>query len=226
MEVHAGKKSQDVLDYLLQRRSSKIDDLVEPGPSADEIETILTAAARVPDHGRMVPFYFLIIQGEARTKIGNKMAALYEEQTPDARADKIQNERDRFNRAPLIIAVISRARKGKKPIWEQLLCAGAVCHNASLAAHALGYGVNWVTEWPAFDAQAKTYLGLDHRDHVAGFLYIGTASAQQDERPRPDLSHITTTWDEGITINKGDDAYDQEKIGFPEKAFDFDRIEE
>lgn len=223
MEVLTGKANQDVLDYLLRRRSAKIDDLAEPGPSAVQVEEIITAALRVPDHGKMCPWYTLVFQGEARAQIGDVIAEAFVAAHPDARADKVAVERERFMRAPLVIALISRARKGKKPIWEQVLSSGAAGQNLSLAAHALGFGVQWVTEWYGYDDAVKAAMGLDARDHVAGFFYIGTCDVVQDDRDRPDLSKVVTHWSPDAALNKGD-CYDVEKLGFPEAAFDFSKI--
>ncbi len=220
MDVITGKPNPEVLEYLLKRRSAKIDDLVEPGPTQDEITKILTAATRVPDHGKMCPWYTLVFTGDARAQFGDVLAHAYLRDNPDAPESKMALERGRFMRAPLTIALISRTRKGKKPIWEQILSGGAAGMNLSLAAHALGYGVQWLTEWYAYDPDVKAALGMDERDHVIGFFAIGTCAAIQPDRDRPDLTQITTHWSPGISPNKGD-CYDVEKMGFPEKGFGF-----
>ena len=224
MEVITGKANREVLDYLLKRRSAKIDDLVEPGPSAKQLEQIITAALRVPDHGKMCPWYTLVFEGEARVQIGDVIANAYAAVNPDAGEARVEVERNRFLRAPLVIALISRARKGKKPIWEQVLSSGAAGQNLSLAAHALGFGVNWLTEWYAYDDTVKAAMGLDKRDHVVGFFYIGSCNAMQNDRDRPDLSKVVAHWSPNADLNKGD-CYDDEKFGFPEKAFDFSKLD-
>ena len=218
MSLYAGKHSPEMLDYLLNRRSVKADALTAPGPSPDQLQTILKAATRVPDHGKMNPWYFIVFDGAAREEAGAIIAKAYQHANPDARPDKIESERQRFLRAPLVIAVISRLRKGKKPLWEQILSAGAACMNLSLAAHASGFGVNWVTEWYAYDENAKTAMGLDARDHVAGFLYIGTVATPPEERERPDLNLIVNHFKAGAPLQKGDE-YDQEKFDLPEAGF-------
>ncbi len=223
MEVMTGKEDAGVLNYLLKRRSAKIDHLVEPAPSAEQVEQILTAALRVPDHGKMCPWYCLVFEGEARSQIGDVLADVYEREHPDAREDKIEAERARFLRAPLVIALVSRVRKGKKPVWEQILSAGAAAQNLSLAVHALGFGVNWVTEWYAFNENVKAAMGLDRRDHIAGFFYIGTCSEVQADRDRPDLDKVVTRWSPDATLNKGD-CYDVEKLGFPDVGFNFGKL--
>ena len=219
MDVYTGKEDQGVLEYLLRRRSAKVDDLVSPGPNSAELEQILTVATRVPDHGKMCPWYALVFEGEAREQIGDVLAEAYVAANPDAREDKVETERGRFMRAPLVIALVSRVRKGKKPIWEQILSAGAAGQNLSLAAHALGYGVQWLTEWYAFDETVKKTMGMDARDNIVGFFYIGTCEAVQADRDRPDLSEIVTHWSPEAVVQKGD-CYDVEKLGFPEAGFE------
>ncbi|MCK6418701.1 MAG: nitroreductase [Alphaproteobacteria bacterium] len=214
----AAKPSAEILDYLLRRRSVKLDLMTAPGPEPAQIENILRAASRVPDHGRMCPWYFLIFEGDARAKAGEIFQAIYLQKNPEADPAQLDKEAKRFLRAPLVIAMISRTRKGKNPLWEQILSAGAAGMNLSLAAHAQGFGVNWLTEWIAYDADVKAALGLDARDHVAGFFYIGSIQGQPEERDRPDLSSIVTHWHPDVKINKGD-LHDQEKMGFPPVGF-------
>ncbi len=220
MEVLTGKPNHDVLDYLLRRRSAKADELMEPGPSGMQVEQLLSAALRVPDHGKMCPWYSLVFSGDTRAQAGEVLAQAYLKSHPNTHADKLALERGRFLRAPLVIALVSRVRKGKKPVWEQILSGGAAGMNLSLAAHALGFGVQWMSEWYAFDPYVRAEFGLDERDNVIGFFYIGTVDGVQPERDRPDLSEVVTHWQPGASVNKGD-CYDVEKLGFPDAAFDF-----
>lgn len=221
MEVYAGKESAELLDYLLKRRSVMADNLCMPGPNSDELEQILTAASRVPDHGKLCPFYFLVFQGDARLQAGDILADAYLKSHADASKDRVEFERKRFMRAPLVVAIISRQRMGKNPLWEQILSAGAAAQNFSLATHACGYAVQWLTEWYAFDDHVKGGLGLDARDHVVGFMYVGTAEEQPEERDRPELSKIVNHWQPDMPLEKGD-LYDREKFGFPAKGFSFE----
>lgn len=220
MSCYAGKKSEEMLDYLLSRRSlvTKKGQLVEPGPNKNELDKILTAAARVPDHGKLSPFYFLVFEGDARAKAGNIIADIYSRNNPDQRDDKIEGERGRFMRAPCVIGVVYRARQGKHPLWEQIMSAGAACQNLILAANASGFGAQWLTEWYAYDNEVRGAFGLDGRDVMAGFIYIGTPAAEAEERERPDLSAIVNHWEEGAALNKGDiynmDKYDIPPLGF------------
>src|ERR1700685_2377955 len=137
------------IDLLLSRRSGSAKAMTGPGPDDDELRIILTAAARVPDHGKLFPWRFILFEGEARALFGEVLAQCLptEEATPERRA----MERGRFLRAPVIVAVISRVREGIPiPVWEQELSAGAVCQTVLIAATALGYVANWLTEWCAF----------------------------------------------------------------------------
>ncbi|MDB2682879.1 nitroreductase [Alphaproteobacteria bacterium] len=219
MSVLAGKKSDEMLGYLLKRRSVKVDDMAEPGPDADQLKTILTAAVRVPDHGKMFPWTFTVFQGEAREEIGHVLREAYIKSNPEASEDQLVREAGRFVRAPLVIAVVFRVRKGKNPIWEQALSAGAVCQNLMLAANALGFGTQWLTEWYSYDEDVKAAMGLDKRDHVAGFVYIGSVGVEPEERDRPDLDEIVSTY--GAVRKTGDQLYDREKFGFPSFGFNF-----
>jgi len=183
----------DLLALLQQRRSVGPQRLTEPGPSPEEIEVLLTIAARVPDHGRLVPWRFVVIAGEARQRIGEAIAAAFRADQPGVEAEKVAFERNRLARAPLVVAVISRAKPHVKiPDWEQVLSAGAVCMNLLHAANAMGYGAAWITEWYAFDRRVLDALGLAPDERVAGFVHIGTPVEKPAERPRPALAEIVT----------------------------------
>lgn len=183
----------DTLDLLKTRRSPRIPDLGPPGPGAAEIETLLTIAARVPDHGKLVPWRFLVMQGEKKAEVAASLVPIFRKSHPEATEDQVQKEPERFANSPLVIAVISRAGKHVKiPEWEQVLSAGAACMNLAVAAHALGYGANWVTGWAAYERPALDLLGVGADERVAGFIHIGTSRMAQEERPRPQLSDIVT----------------------------------
>ncbi len=223
MSLYAGKKSDELMNYLLNRRSVMAANMQEPGPSKEELRDIITAAARVPDHGKLSPFYFLVFEGEQRTVIGKKLRELYPNENPKATATHLENEEARFLRAPVVVAVVSRIRNAKIPIWEQFLCAGAACMNLVLAANATGYVAQWLSEWYAFDPDFKAYLGLDERDNIAGFIYLGSASEEPSERPRPDIDALVSYWEEGVQAKKGD-VYASPKFGVPEAGFDLSAI--
>lgn len=181
------------IDLLKTRRSPRIPDLVEPGPSAAEIETLLTIAARVPDHGKLAPWRFLVMQGERKKQIAEALLPIFRKSHPEATEDQLRKEPERFANAPLVIAVISKAGPHVKiPEWEQILSAGAAAMSIVVAAHALGYGANWVTGWAAYERPALELLGIKPGERVAGLIHIGTPKAAQEERPRPKLSDVVT----------------------------------
>jgi nitroreductase len=183
----------DALELLKTRRSIKPIELDGPAPSAADIETILTIASRVPDHGKLVPWRFIVFEGEARLAAGEAIVAAFRTKYPQANADQIAFERGRLARAPLVIAVVSRASPHVKiPEWEQVLSAGAAAMNLVLAAHALGYGTSWITEWYAYDRGVLDALGLGGNERIAGFVHIGRSRAQPDDRPRPPIAEIAT----------------------------------
>ena len=183
----------EALELLKTRSSIKAVELTSPGPSAAEIETLLTIAARVPDHGKLTPWRFIVFEGEARLKAGAAIEAAFRTKYPDAKAEQIDYEKKRLARAPLVIAVVSRAGTHVKiPEWEQVLSAGAAAMSLVLAAHALGYAANWITEWYAYDRGVLDALGLKENERIAGFVHIGRPAQPPEDRPRPPLDEITT----------------------------------
>src|SRR3954466_8429967 len=187
----------DAIDLLKTRRSVKPIELTGPGPAAAELDMLLTVASRVPAHGKLTPWRFIVFEGDARLKAGDAIAEAFSGQRPDATPDQIEHERKRLARAPLVIAVVSRAGPHVKiPEWEQVLSAGAAAMSLVLAAHALGYGANWITEWYAYDRAVLDALGLKDNEKVAGFIHIGTPKHAPEDRPRPALAEIATRFEE------------------------------
>jgi len=187
--------SNPTLDHLLSRRSVSANALTDPGPDEVELRQILTAAARVPDHKKLVPWRFVLFQSEARDAFGQVLAAVCRTEETDPGAFRLENEAKRFLRAPVVIAVISRVtQSAAAPEWEQVLSAGAACQNLLLAATALGYGAQWITEWYAYSDGVRKALGLADNERVAGFVYIGTPKEKPEERDRPPLADIVTPW--------------------------------
>ena len=183
----------DALELLRTRRSLKPIELVAPGPSAAEIETLLTIASRVPDHGKLTPWRFIVFEGDARLDAGLAIEAAFRAKYPDAKPDQIEYERKRLARAPLVIAVVSRAAPHVKiPEWEQVLSAGAAAMNLVIAAHALGFGATWITEWYAYDRAVLDALGLAPHEKIAGFVHIGRPTLAPEDRSRPALGDIVT----------------------------------
>ncbi|MEN3794329.1 nitroreductase [Fulvimarina sp. MAC3] len=186
----------DLLDYLSARRSRPIPALSEPGPSASELTDILTIAARVPDHGKLAPWRFILLHGDGAAAAGSALAELVIEREGPLGEARDLVERTRFSRAPLVVAVISTAAEHVKiPVWEQQMSAGAVCMNLIHAANAKGFAATWLTEWPAYDDEAKRLLGITPEENVAGFIYIGTPGEAPSDRPRPTLSELVTTYE-------------------------------
>jgi nitroreductase len=181
------------LSRLLSRRSVPPRWLGAPGPGVQEIETMLTIAARVPDHGKLVPWRFILIEGEARQRMGEILVTAFRADHPDADAEALATERERFSQAPLVVAVVSRVVPHVKiPEWEQVLSAGAVCMNLLNAATALGYGASWLTGWACFDRRVLDALGLAPNERIAGYVHIGTAKEKPADRDRPNLADIVT----------------------------------
>jgi nitroreductase len=181
------------LDLLLGRRSGSAKAMTEPGPSKKQLAQILQAGARAPDHGKLFPWRFIVFEGKGRQRAGDILADVAEAE--GERDKQVEEERGRFSRAPLVIGVISAAREQHKiPVWEQELSAGAVCQNILIAATALGFVGNWITEWYAYHPAVKAQLGLTPGERIAGFLYIGTAKDALEERPRPEMDRIVTVF--------------------------------
>ncbi|WLS02355.1 nitroreductase family protein [Shinella oryzae] len=182
-----------LIDYLSTRRSIPAFQMGEPGPSTEEVEAMLTLASRVPDHGKLAPWRFIVYRGAERKRISEALAKIAMADKPDLSEEMVKVETTRLTRAPVVIAVISRAAPHfKVPEWEQVMSAGAVCLNLVMAANAHGYASNWLTEWYAFDTRAYPILGVNEGEKVAGFIHIGTPTVPPTERPRPALSDIVT----------------------------------
>lgn len=189
-------KSDTVLNFLETRRSNLAKVMTEPGPSQDEIERILNIAARVPDHRKLTPWRFILFEGKARETIGQHIGAAFQKQNPDMPLDRVLFEAGRFQRAPLVIAVISSPKDCPRgtPMWEQQLSSAVVCYNLCLAAQGLGYGAQWLTEWYAYDRQVLKEIGLTDSEQIAGFIYIGTPSEPPKERARPELGPLISRY--------------------------------
>ena len=188
------KSDIKLIDYLAVRRSIPAFQMCEPGPGKAEIEEILRLASRVPDHGKIAPWRFIVYRGEQRAHLGEELLKLALGTKPDLSEEMIQVERARFTRAPVVVAIVSKAGPHIKiPEWEQLMSAGALCLNVILAANASGYVANWLTEWFAYDERAYPLLGVNPGEKVAGFIHIGSTTFPAIERPRPELAD-TVTW--------------------------------
>jgi|TARA_B100000530_G_scaffold283801_1_gene197974 nitroreductase len=185
------------IDFLTTRRSTVARMMDEPGPSDDEMKKIMEAGMRVPDHGRLTPWRFITIRGDARDTIGNVIADAFKKNNPDAIEEQIEIEQERLTRAPVVIAVVSRVQKGHKiPVWEQVLSAGAACQTMLIAAQSMGYAAQWLTEWYAYDDDVKAAIGAEAGDEIAGFVYLGTSTGKLSDRARPEYDEIVSEWSE------------------------------
>lgn len=180
-----------ILDHLLTRNSAPIPELKEPAPDDQEIRTMLTAATRVPDHGRLAPWRFIIYRGDVRKKIGEKLLELAEKREGPLPEGRRNQELTRFSRAPLVIGVISSPKENPKiPQWEMFLSGGLAAMNLMIAANALGYGTNMISNWYSDSEEGRALLGLAPHERVVGFVHIGTHEGPGFERPRPDVSTL------------------------------------
>lgn len=183
----------EAIDLLKTRRSVKPVEMTGPAPSPADIDTLLTVASRVPDHGKLTPWRFIVFEGDARLSIGEKIADIFRQDHPQADEGQIAFEKSRLARAPLVIAVVSRAAPHVKiPEWEQLMSAGAAAMNLVTAAHAQGFAASWLTEWYAYDRRVLDVIGLAPHERITGFVHIGRATKPPEDRPRPPLSDIVT----------------------------------
>jgi len=181
------------LDLLLTRRSGSAKTMTGPGPSPAQLDAILTAAARVPDHGKLFPWRFIVFEGDGRKRMGELLVESLRETEPQSTEERLDMERHRFLRAPVVVAVVSRVRESIPiPEWEQILSAGAACQTLLIASHTLGFVANWITEWCAYHPAVRDRLGLKSGERIAGFVYIGHPAQPLEERVRPDMAKIVS----------------------------------
>ncbi len=181
----------DLLGFLAYRRSASALTLGEPGPSANELAEILRLATRVPDHGKLSPWRFVILEGEDKSCFVKALGDIAGRRPDAVRARAALGK---ITVPPLSVAVISRFAAGDIPEWEQRLSAGAVAMLLLIAASAMGFGANWITDWYAYDKAAGVLLGLGQDERVAGFVHIGTPNQPPLERVRPDVRSLTSVW--------------------------------
>ena len=179
------------LAFLSTRRSGKPRDLIAPGPDATTLNRLLAIAARTPDHGKLAPWRFVVIDDRAR--LAQVIGDAYRAEKPDASEAEVANMAGFAHQAPVLVAVLSSPKTGAIPLWEQELSAGAVCMNLLHAANAHGFAGGWLTAWPAYSDAVRDALG-SAGERIAGFVFIGTPSRPLDERPRPDSADIVFHW--------------------------------
>ncbi|MGH6617378.1 nitroreductase family protein [Sphingomonas sp.] len=182
------------LAYLATRRSGKPRDLVAPGPDAAQLETILQIAGRVPDHGKLAPWRFVIVPAEARDRFAAMLLDAYRQERPQAARLEIEAVESFARQAPtLVVALFSPRTESHIPQWEQELSVGAACMNLLHGAHAMGFAGGWLTGWATYSDIVRDSFGAAP-ERIAGFIFLGTPSRELEERPRPDLRTIVTEW--------------------------------
>jgi nitroreductase len=188
----------DALHLLKTRKSISAPFLAEPAPNEAELAEILAIASRVPDHGKLTPWRFIVFGGDARGAASAALADLYRQKHPEADEKRLAEERKRLAQAPLVVAVVSSAAPHVKiPEFEQLLSAAAAAMNLELAVQALGYASQWTTEWIAYDEDAGRIIGLKPGERLVALIHIGTPTVPPVDRPRPALADIVTYWRAG-----------------------------
>lgn len=184
-----------VLDYLKTRRSVGIGFLKDPGPTAEQLQEILTIGTRVPDHGKFAPWRLILIAGDDRARAGERLAEIAKRKRPELDEAGLDIERRQFLPAPLTIGVLLSPKPNPKaPEMEQLLSAGNVCFNLSHAAFAMGFAASWTNKWYGFDTEAQTMLGARGGERFVGFIHIGTPTTVIEDRDRPNLEDIVSKW--------------------------------
>lgn len=178
-----------LIDFLGRRRSASALGLQAPGPGDAALARLLGIAIRVPDHGKLAPWRFVVIESEAKARLVEALEAVAATRSDATRASTALRK---LARPPLCVVVISQIKGAAIPEWEQILSAGAVCMNLVTASLAMGFGANWITEWYSYDPQALALCGVGAEERVAGLIMIGTAAAPPDERPRPDPVELVT----------------------------------
>jgi len=182
------------LTLLSTRRSGKPRDMIAPGPSPEQMETILTIAARTPDHGKLAPWRFVVVGDDKRDRLADVITDAYRAERPQATRVEIDSLVQFAHQAPALVVVVSAPHPTSKiPVWEQELSAGAACMNLLTAAHALGFVGGWLTGWPAYSDAVRDAFGAAP-ERIAGFIFLGTPERLLDERPRPELGAVVSTW--------------------------------
>lgn len=185
----------DALALLHRRHSPPARQLGEPAPDAATLHTLLEAAVRVPDHGKLVPFRLIALRGEHKLRFGERLAARAIARNPELSEAKREKERTRYTFAPLVLVVVCRIdTTSSVPPMEQQLSAGCVAYNLLLGAEALGFGAQWLTGWAAYDSEVAALLGLGGHEQVVGFVHLGTSQAAVPDRERPDPSVLLSEW--------------------------------
>ena len=187
--------TSSLLTFLKTRKSASAKAMGEPGPVPSVLDEMLRIALRVPDHGKLAPWRFIVFEGAARGQVGEAFKARWAKLNPSHGAESLDFHAGLFMRAPVVVVVVSTAQQHVKiPIWEQQLSAAALSFNLVLAAQAYGFDAQWQSDWVAYDAVAKAAMGVTDAEKVAGVVYIGTSTLPLEDRPRPELASVVTRW--------------------------------
>jgi nitroreductase len=189
--IEVARPSAETLALLARRRSAPAQALAAPGPDAAQLATLLRLAARVPDHGKLFPWRFIVLEGAAKAAFAARLEPLACDQ---GEPDKALAVLAKLKNPPVTVAVVSRIVSDRKPVWEQQLSAGALCMNLLIAADAMGFAANWITDWYAYDERATAILGLEAGERIAGFIHLGSVAEPPLERVRPSVEALTTRW--------------------------------
>jgi nitroreductase len=182
------------LSLLATRRSGKPRDLIAPGPDAAQLDQILEIAARTPDHGKLAPWRFVVVPEEGRETLAGVITDAYRAERPQAARLEIEALEQFASQAPALVVVLSSPKpESHIPLWEQELSTGAACMNLLHAAHAMGFAGGWLTGWAAYSDAVRDAFGAAP-ERIAGFIFLGTPAKQLEERPRPDLGKIVSSW--------------------------------
>jgi nitroreductase len=182
------------LSLLLSRRSGKPRDMIAPGPDAAQMGNILHAASRVPDHGKLAPWRFIVVGADQREALAALLTQAYQAEKPDAGRLELEAMEQFARQAPSLVVVLSSPKKESKiPLWEQELSVGAACMQLLNAVHAQGFVGGWLTGWPSYSAAVRAAFGSEE-ERIAGFIFIGSPSKAQEERPRPEPDAVISHW--------------------------------
>jgi nitroreductase len=185
--------TSSTLALLHTRRSGKPRDMIAPGPDEAQLRAILEAAIRVPDHGKLNPWWFVIVAADQRDRLATLIVDAYRAEVPEATAAQVEAMVQFANQAPTLVVALSSPVLGKIALWEQQLSAGAACMNLLTATHASGFVGGWLTGWPAYsDTVRDAFGGPDER--IAGFIFIGSPARALDERPRASYDQVVRHW--------------------------------
>lgn len=185
-----------MISLLQDRASYPANALAEPAPNKEQLTEILKCAMTAPDHAKMQPWRFIVIEGDARIKLGQVFASATQQRDPEVSDKKLQAVSEKPLRSPMIITVVAKITQNhpKTPVVEQLLSAGVAAQQISLGANALGFGAVWLTGENTYDNTVKAALGVAVGDEIVGFIYVGTPTITKPNRPRPEPAEFVSYW--------------------------------